>query len=128
MRLPPTFLRLLLIVTILDVTGGHWMLLQTVAWSRMVVDYSQRASLGQAVAETFDGEHPCEMCRKIQKASQTEKKQEMQRVVLKREFLGEPTTCFYPVFSRFSFVSSCAGLPASRGERPPIPPPRNLVS
>ena len=50
------------------VIGGPWAVLQTVAWTKMIVDYSQGTTLGEAVAKTFDGEHPCALCKKISKA------------------------------------------------------------
>ena len=48
--------------------GGHWVILQTVAWTKMVMDYSRQTSVQQALRETFDGEHPCDMCKKISRA------------------------------------------------------------
>jgi len=38
------------------VIGGPWAVLQTVAWTKMMVDYSRGASLTEAVTKTFDGE------------------------------------------------------------------------
>jgi len=46
--------------------GGHWALLQTSAWVGMIVQYSQRAGLKAGIAQTFDGEHPCSVCKAIQ--------------------------------------------------------------
>jgi hypothetical protein len=45
--------------------GGHLVLLQGVAWVTMVKDYSRTGSLSQAVGKTFDGKHPCPLCKKI---------------------------------------------------------------
>ena len=56
------------------VIGGPWTVLQTVAWAKMVVDYSQGASVAEAVAKTFDGDHPCNLCKKISKVRQGEQK------------------------------------------------------
>ena len=39
--------------------GGHYALLQTVAWTTMVNDFSRTGSLSMAVEKTFDGRHPC---------------------------------------------------------------------
>lgn len=121
------FLRLLLVVTILDVTGGHWLALQGVAWTRMIVDYSQRATLTEAVKQAFDGEHPCDMCKGIQKARETQKKQDAQQVVLKRDFLLEPMEALPPA-PRPSWDPPAPQLfPSSRQDRPSVPPPRSLV-
>lgn len=55
--------------------GGHWATLQGVAWATMVHDFSRTGSLGEAVGKTFDGQHPCPLCKKIASA-QSEERQE----------------------------------------------------
>jgi len=54
--------------------GGHYALLQTVAWTTMVNDFSRTGSLSMAVEKTFDGRHPCSLCKKITKARSAEEK------------------------------------------------------
>ena len=54
------------LLAILATLGGHWLVLQSFAWARMIHDYSQQESLGSAIAKTFDGKHPCELCLTIQ--------------------------------------------------------------
>ncbi len=58
--------------------GLHWALLQTVAWTGMLVSYSRDASFTEAVSKTFDGQHPCKMCKVIKTARAEEKQQEHQ--------------------------------------------------
>ena len=48
--------------------GGHWALVQTVAWGTMMMDFSKQGSVREAVTKTFDGEHPCALCKKISQA------------------------------------------------------------
>lgn len=57
------------------VLGLHWALLQTVAWTGMLISYSRNASLRTAVTQTFDGEHPCPLCKAVKKGRAEEKKQ-----------------------------------------------------
>jgi hypothetical protein len=45
--------------------GGHLALLQGVAWATMIRDYSRTGSVTVAVEKTFDGKHPCPLCKKI---------------------------------------------------------------
>lgn len=45
--------------------GGHLALLQGVAWATMIRDYSRTGSVTAAMEKTFDGKHPCAMCKKI---------------------------------------------------------------
>ena len=56
------------------VAGGHWAMLQGVAWATMVKDFSKTGSLTEAVVKTFDGKHPCAMCKKIASARTSEEK------------------------------------------------------
>ena len=62
------------LLAVLLAIGGHWLVLQSVAWTRMVIAYSRDASLAEAVGKTFDGKHPCSMCLKIQEGRRQEKR------------------------------------------------------
>jgi hypothetical protein len=62
---------LLLVLTL----GLHWAVLQTVAWTGMIVAYSAEAGLREGVSRTFDGQHPCPLCKAIQKGRAEEKQQ-----------------------------------------------------
>ncbi|MGH8092583.1 MAG: hypothetical protein ACREIF_03820 [Chthoniobacterales bacterium] len=67
--------------------GGHWFCLQSIAWANMIVVYSQHCSLPQAIAQTFDGQHPCDLCKHISKAREKEKKQDTQRSFAKTDLI-----------------------------------------
>lgn len=54
-----TWLMLLLLV------GGHWGMLQVVAWTGMLIDYSRDNSFVEAVEMTFGGEYRCEICKRV---------------------------------------------------------------
>ena len=94
--------RLCIVVTLMLSIGLHWTLLQSAAWVGMLVSYTQEGpSLKDAVAMTFDGAHPCELCKAVARGrdqSATEKpfapqtKQEAKLVLA----LAEPPTCFIP--------------------------------
>jgi hypothetical protein len=56
------------------IAGGHWAMLQGVAWATMVKDFSKTGSLTEAVGKTFDGKHPCAMCKKLTNARASEEK------------------------------------------------------
>jgi hypothetical protein len=57
--------RLLTWLMLVFLVGGHWGMLQVVAWTGMVITYSRDASFGEAVRMTFDGEHPCQLCHEV---------------------------------------------------------------
>ncbi len=57
------------------IIGGHWGVLQTVAWANMIWTYTtQDGSVLLGAKKTFDGEHPCSMCDSIKAAKTEEKK------------------------------------------------------
>jgi hypothetical protein len=62
-------------VALFFIIGGHWGVLQTVAWANMIWTYStQDGSVLAGAKKTFDGEHPCNMCDSIKEAKKQEKK------------------------------------------------------
>lgn len=67
-------------------SGGHWTVLQTIAWSRMLVEYSRDATLAEAARDTFSGKRPCALCKKIREGRQQE---ENRTPLLKWERLPE---------------------------------------
>jgi hypothetical protein len=109
--------------------GLHWALLQTVAWTGMLITYAHDAPLHDAVAKTFDGQHPCTLCKVIQKGRAEERKQEQRQV--KPGFkldLG-------PIWQATEFHFACGReqIPAldlfgfSRADQPPKPRPRGAL-
>jgi len=114
-------------VTLFLIVGGPWTVLQTIAWAKMVVDYSRDNPVSEAISKTFDGEHPCTICKKISKVRGEERKspalvfqikKDGSFISLKSMSLTLPTvteTMFYNVFS--------VAYPSARFE-PPIPVPR----
>ncbi len=121
----------------LHLCGGHWGVMQMVAWANMIVDYSAQDGLVEGAKKTFDGEHPCCMCKAIEEG----KKQESQN----RGDDNSPTTSQGLVLKECLF-ERYIDVPApgertldaltrpeldlraeSRGACPPLPPPRALA-
>lgn len=65
-----TLLRNLLAVSLLLLMQGPAVLLQEVAWVNMLISYSQEGGLRRGVIETFDGAHPCGLCKTVEKMRQ----------------------------------------------------------
>jgi hypothetical protein len=78
------------LVAVVAMCGGHWLALQSVAWGRMIADFSQQDSIGTAIAKTFSGKHPCSMCLKIRKGVHEEKQREEKLPWTKTEKMPEP--------------------------------------
>ena len=116
----------LAVVTLTFALGGHWAILQSVAWVTMVASYSQTAPLKTALVKTFNGEHPCPICQLVATGKKSEQKQETQKLLVKLDFFLAPTRlAIYPP-SRARPRSDPGGPGNSRREAPPTPPPRVL--
>ena len=104
--------------------GGHWAVLQSVAWLTMFVNYSRTAPVMVALEKTFDGRHPCKLCKAVEEGKRSEKKQEIQKLETKFDFwlVRNSFTFFSPAPSEV-FPTQVESAPA-RSESPPTPPPR----
>ena len=120
-RLGKSLVAILLIITI----GGHWALLQSIAWVSMVVDYAKEAPIAVAIARTFDGKHPCNICKFVKQGKETEKSQEAIKVKTKLD-LWIPISQVTLPEANLAFVDFVPfdSLPLTRTDSPPVPPPR----
>jgi hypothetical protein len=93
-----------LVVAVLTISLGlPTVLLQSVAWVSMIVSFSQSAPLREAVAKTFDGAHPCKICKLVTQAKKSEnksshvaKKFDLISITAARFFLGTVPGLEYP--------------------------------
>ena len=111
----------------LGMSGGHWILLQSVAWTGMIVEYSRHAPLQTALEETFDGKHPCPMCRMIaagRHASQSQQPQIQSAVVPDADALFAKTFVFAGDPLAAPVIATVGAFHAVRSDPPPVPPPR----
>jgi len=113
-------------VLVLNVTGGFWALLQSVAWTRMFVDYSRTASISTALEQTFDGKHPCRLCKMIQKEKPaSEHPDQIRASTEKTDVLFFERQPFVVAALPVSWIlTNKEALYASRTDPPPVPPPR----
>jgi hypothetical protein len=72
-------------LALFSMLGGHWLALQSVAWARMLAEYSRNGSFSEAVEKTFDGKHPCKMCLGIREGRQQEEREQRQLPLVKTE-------------------------------------------
>jgi hypothetical protein len=118
--------KILVVLALVAMLGAHWALLQTAAWTTMLANNLQSGSFHDAVTKTFDGQHPCPICRAIAAAKKSEKKSEAVSPILKIEFP--------PGAVKFTFISpepvsafSLAEISAASSfQKPPLPPPREF--
>ena len=106
--------------------GLHWLALQSVAWTTMVIEYSKRAPLCQAIAQTFDGAHPCSLCHAVNTGKNSEKKSDRQSPASKIDMICVARVIrLLPPFRPFEFAVVNFSVP-DRRHSPPVPPPRSL--
>ena len=125
----------LVLLSCLHLCAGVDAMLQIVAWSRMLVDYSAQAGLAEGASMTFDGKHPCRMCQALaesRKRQAEEKKEPPDTSPLKRisnEFvapaISEAPTPYVVEFPIIDFLPQAAGS-SLYAKTPPVPPPRGL--
>jgi hypothetical protein len=109
---------------------GHWLALQSFAWVRMTIQFSQDGDVRTALQKTFSGQHPCSLCHKIRQGRAQEDRQKKQTSWIQTEKLPEalwewslwtvppaPLASMnrlpFPPEFHFDFIES-----------PPTPPPR----
>jgi len=108
--------------------GLHWVALQSFAWTSMLIEYSKRVPLCQAIAQTFDGAHPCSLCHVVATGKASEKKSDIQSPVPKIDIICVPPVIrLISPFARFQYA--LRGFFVSEIEQsPPVPPPRVMAS
>lgn len=113
-----------------SIAGGHWAVLQTIAWAQMVRDYSQTTSVAEAIEKTFSGEAPCSMCKSIAKAKhQEEKAPATVKLDKKAEVfpLASSALAYRPVPRDFAYPAPASVAFAARADAPPVPVPIHLA-
>jgi len=119
--------RIVTIFALCCAIGLQWIALQSLAWTTMLIDYSKRAPLCQAIAQTFDGAHPCSLCHVVNKGKNSESKSDLQSPAPKIDMICVPraATLLRP-FVPFEYAMR--DLCSSKIRRsPPVPPPRSLL-
>lgn len=119
----------LVCLAVFSIAGGHWTVLQTVAWARMLRDFSRDSTLTEAIAKTFDGEHPCDLCKSVKAGRENEEKiPEIQTEKKLKDFtLGENPALRVPPGRKFCHPSVSRSLYGGRMDSPDDPVPRFRV-
>jgi hypothetical protein len=116
-----------LVVALLAAIGGHWAVLQTLAWTNMLAENLQTASLSEAVEKTFDGKHPCCLCKAITQGKKSEKKRECPVQLKKMEFILERLHFVFCPPQDFRLLPERSLSADDFASQPPVPPPRELI-
>ena len=114
------------IVALVAMTGAQWAALQSVAWTTMLADNLRTHSLAEAVKQTFDGQHPCSLCKAIAAGKKSEKKNEFTLPVQKLEFPPSQEKFAFVAPSAFQLLPQTNLFAESLPTRPLTPPPRGI--
>jgi len=117
-------LRLAIVAALACSLGLHWGFLQSVAWVGMVVNYSQGGGVGQALVKTFDGKHPCALCKAVAEGKKSEKKSETILSLKKFEGLNQALAIVISPPASFPSIEAQEAFPEALAHAPPTPPPR----
>jgi hypothetical protein len=108
--------------------GLHWAALQSVAWGTMLVANAKQTTFSEAIAKTFDGNHPCNLCKSINATQHSQKKPEAQPGPSKPDLIcaARPIQVTF-AFQNFDYTEDAFDFFA-RGHSPPVPPPRAALA
>ena len=108
------------------ITGAQWAALQAVAWTTMLAGNLRTQSFSQAVSETFDGRHPCPLCKAIAAGKKSEKKADAVSPLNKSEFPPANANIALLPPDRFEWMPVTHAFADCFTLQPPVPPPRSL--
>jgi len=118
----------LLTLALVGALGGHWAVLQTVAWSSMLAENLRQSTFTAAVSQTFDGKHPCQLCHAISAGKKSEQKPEFQFGGKKLEFTVVAAAVGFFAPQDYYLLPEVCDLLAGRSLAPPLPPPRPAIA
>lgn len=120
------FSKVIVVVALALSIGVQWPLIQSIAWLNMLVTFSTQEGIQQAVVKTFDGKHPCKLCKFVDEGKQAEKESQTKDSVKKLDatilVTSEIRIYQYP----FQRAPNAVFLFQLRSY-PPLSPPPDLV-
>ena len=93
----------------------------------MFVSHAQQGSLAEALSKTFDGKHPCALCKAVKRGHEDQKKQnseapeKLKKIVLYAELADAPVLS--DVLQDLGFHAPSPDLGRQK-DMPFLPPPR----
>jgi hypothetical protein len=90
----------------------------------MAISYSQSAPFREALVKTFDGNHPCGVCKFVAESKKSQDKQETLKPVHKLDLFSPRQHLSLEPIAQYPLAGSCIAELVQRPELPPTPPPR----
>ncbi|HTW93928.1 MAG TPA: hypothetical protein VMD30_03975 [Tepidisphaeraceae bacterium] len=117
-----------LILLAIIITASPWDIMQSVAWASMLVNDFRTQSILQSVEHTFDGRHPCPLCRAIAASRKSGKHSEFVAGQTRLEFLPSPAIVVIVTPERSEHVFAVIQVVDSLSRKPAVPPPRAILA
>jgi hypothetical protein len=108
--------------------GLHWAFFQSLAWAGMVINYAQGVTFTEAIEKTFDGKHPCALCKQIARTKQCEKKSDTKPNRKGFEFSYASANFIFGAPDHYWKIRAPEKLATTFAPPPPVPPPRGEIS
>lgn len=104
---------------------AHLPVLQVVAWTGMIASSARQDGLAEAIRDTFDGQHPCRLCRAIEREQHQPSESLKAAPVMPNDALPVARSDFTvaPPATRLAFAPSPESADAACFP-PDVPPPR----
>jgi hypothetical protein len=118
--------KIFMVIALAAMLGAHWALLQSVAWTTMLADNLCTQPVKEAVTETFDGNHPCPICKAIAAGKKSEKKTEFSLQSQKLEFPPAKEDFVLIAPSQFQLLPLENSSAKSFAQKPLLRPPRRF--
>jgi hypothetical protein len=122
------FSKIVLVLALACSIGLHWVFFQSLAWTSMLAGNLRRDSLAQAVLHTFDGQHPCQLCKAIADGKKSERKSDWTPCFKTLEFPPATADLLLTVPASFASPSRADLFARTLSETPPTPPPRPVLA
>jgi len=118
------FAQIILVFAVFCMANGSDFIAQGFAWGTMIIDYSSHDTVVEAVLKTFDGNHPCKICKKVDEQQHSQTKRMMEAGLRKLDLCcATPDLLILPDLGGTTFPAfEAKTLPMSA--EPPFQPPR----
>jgi hypothetical protein len=122
------FGKIFVVLALVATLGAHWAVLQTVAWTTMLASNLESGSIHDAMAKTFDGMHPCCLCKAIAAAKKSQQKEQFNVEKQRLEFPPLQGNLVLIGPSRLDLFPRKNSFAKSFFPKPATPPPRGFFA
>jgi hypothetical protein len=113
-----------MVFSLICAISGPWTVLQCFAWARMAVDFAKDSNISQALAKTFDGKHPCRLCKLVEEGKKSSKATEAPSTDRKLDPCVRFETTVFQLTKPGTLPVRYVDHRCLRHDVPPVPPPR----